>query len=247
MTHQLFAYVIPFLLALLTCQTPDANHQSAPTTAPGAPAWYEREIQAFEATDKAMPPIPGQVLFIGSSSIRMWTSLADDMRPMPVLDRGFGGSKTREVLAVFDRVVRPYQPSVIVYYCGDNDLGTDNTDSQAAADGFIAFHRRARAEWPGIRVLYISIKPSLARWSNWAAMAKANDLVRAYCDKTPGAAFLDVASPMLTSDGKPDPSIFLQDGLHMNEKGYAIWTKVIQPAALQAWQESQKSPASKPD
>jgi len=214
-----------------------APAEPTPSTTPTVPApWYEREIQAFEAADLATPPTPGQVLFIGSSSIRMWKSLSDDMRPMPTLNRGFGGSKTRDVLAVFDRIVRPYKPRLIVCYCGDNDLGTDNTDAEAAANGFIEFDRRARVEWPEVHVFYIAIKPSLARWKNWPAMERANALVRAYCEATPGATFLDTATPTLTDDGTPDPTIFLDDGLHLNEKGYAIWTRVIRPPVLAAWE-----------
>jgi len=146
MTLRAFAVLVLALAStLLGCATdphheqpsaaPFAQHSSSAPTAtasPAAPAatpWYEPEIAAFEAADKASPPPPGQVLFIGSSSIRMWTTLATDMSPVPVLNRGFGGSKTGEVLAVFERIVLPCSPRVIVYYCGDNDLGTDNTDS----------------------------------------------------------------------------------------------------------------------
>jgi lysophospholipase L1-like esterase len=230
------------LLALCACHAEPAGAKpvaNAPQAAAPAP-WYEPEIRAFEAADKAAPPRPGQVLFVGSSSIRLWSSLATDMAPAPVLNRGFGGSKTGDVLAVFDRIVLPYKPSVIVYYCGDNDLGTSNTDSQAAADGFIAFDRRARTQWPDLRVFYIPIKPSIQRWSNWAAMKKTNDIVHAYCARTPGATYLDTVSPTLTPEGRPDPSIFREDGLHMNAKGYAIWTSVIRPPVLEAWKKARK-------
>ncbi len=199
-------------------------------------AWYEEEIRAFEAADRASPPEPGQVLFIGSSSIRMWETLERDMSPVPVLRRGFGGSKTGEVLAVFDRIVTPYDPSVIVYYCGDNDLGNDNTDAQAAADGFIAFERRARAQWPKVTVMYIAIKPSLARWDNWPAMQRANQIVRDYCNATQRAEFLDIVSPGLTAAGTPDPAMFLDDGLHLNSTGYERWNEVIRPKVLEAWE-----------
>lgn len=165
----------------------------------------------------------------------MWSTLAADMSPLPVLNRGFGGSRTRDVLAVFDRIVTPYAPRVIIYYCGDNDLGKDNTDSQSAADGFIEFDRRARAKWPQVRMLYVAIKPSLLRWKNWTAMERANALVRDYCERTPGAAFLDVATPMLTADGKPEPTLFKEDGLHLNARGYALWTGIIKPAVEAAW------------
>jgi len=229
-------------LPLLGCQAPPQRVERSAPALPQAPAgaepWYEPEIRAFEAADRAGAPEPGRVLFIGSSSIRMWDSLETDMAPAPVLNRGFGGSKTAEVLAVFDRVVLPYEPGVIVYYCGDNDLGTDNTDSESAAHGFIAFDRRARALWPRARVLYIPIKPSLARWSNWEAMARANAIVRAYCERTAGAEYLDTVTPMLGADGRPDPSLFLEDGLHLNERGYEVWAGVVREPVVAAWRQS---------
>ncbi|MDX9912196.1 MAG: GDSL-type esterase/lipase family protein [Phycisphaerales bacterium] len=212
---------------------PDTNVQTQADARPDA--WYEPEIRAFEAADRAHPPVPGRVLFVGSSSIRMWTTLERDMRPAPVVARGFGGSKTSEVMEVFDRIVTPQEPSVIVYYCGDNDLGTDNHDSDAAAAGFIEFDRRARALWPGVQVLYIAIKPSLARWSNWDAMRRANTIVANYCAKTDGAMFLDIATPMLGKDGRPRPELFEADGLHLNAEGYALWTTVVRRAVLRAW------------
>lgn len=247
MPRTFYSFVLALCAALsLMCGVglePDAREagQAAANKSP----WYEKEIRAFEATDRASPPTPGRVLFIGSSSIRMWTTLADDMKPVPVLNRGFGGSQTRDVIEVFDRIVLPYKPSAIVYYCGDNDLGTDNHDAAGAAKGFIDFEKKARAAFPDVRVFYIAIKPSLARWSNWAAMSDSNALVRGYCEKTPGAFYLDIATPMLGADGKPDPSLFREDGLHMTAKGYAIWTDVVRPAVLSAWNEieAKRNPA----
>jgi len=245
MMHRLAACLIlmPLAATLWILFVPQAPKHAAPAAAPSiVEPWYEPEIRAFEAADKAAPPAPGRALFIGSSSIRLWTSLAEDMAPVPILNRGFGGSRTTEVLAVFDRIVLPYRPSIIVYYCGDNDLGTDNTDSQAAADGFLAFDRRARAEWPEVRVLYIPIKASVARWGNWAAMQRANDLVRAYCERNPGTTFLDTVTPTLKPDGQPDPSFFREDGLHLNAEGYKAWANVVRPAVLAAWEEAHDQP-----
>lgn len=212
----------------------------APYPAPAA-AWYEESIREFEAADLASPPPPGQVLFIGSSSIRLWKTLARDMHPAPVINRGFGGSKTGEVLAVFDRVVPVCRPAAIVYYCGDNDLGTDNTDSVAVAENFIAFDRRARALWPDVQVFFIAIKASPARWSNWPAMERANALIRDYAQRTPGVMYLDTVTPtLIAGDGpalRPDPSLFEQDGLHLNPKGYAVWASVIRGPVVRAWTE----------
>lgn len=243
-TRTAAAFLLIVILALVGCETakpvdaPAAKVASQPAAKTGA--WYEPEIRAFEDADRKSPPVPGQVLFVGSSSIKLWETLAQDMKPVPVINRGFGGSKTGEVLAVFDRVVKPYKPSVIVYYCGDNDLGLDNTNSQAAADGFIAFDRRARGLWPAVRVFYIPIKASVQRWGNWAAMKRANDMAEEYCKRTPGATYLDTVTPTLMADGRPDPTIFKEDGLHMNAKGYAIWTKVVRGPVVAAWEKGWK-------
>lgn len=234
-------YTRPLVLLLTVavlggCRSAPPAAHDAPASVESTPApWYEPEIAAFEAADEASQPPPGRALFIGSSSIRLWSSLAQDMAPVPVLNRGFGGSKTGDVLAAFDRIVAPYRPGLIVYYCGDNDLGDDNTDAYAAAHGFIAFVERARALWPQVEVFYIAIKASPARWHNWPAMNLANQIVRAYCAHTPGAVYLDTVAPTLGSDGKPDPRFFQPDGLHLNAEGYALWTAVIRPRVLVAW------------
>lgn len=220
--------VLPFGLAGCALDRAVEPGSSAPTIETGVATepWYEPEIRAFEAADREHPPALGQVLFVGSSSIRMWTTLAEDMG-VPVLNRGFGGSRTFEVLAVADRIVFPYQPSTIVYYCGDNDLGTDNHDGAAAAQGFLTFAQLARRRLPGVRILYLSIKPSLARWSNWPAMAEANAIVRRHAEATDGVEFVDLGPCLLGADGRPDPALFLPDGLHLNRAGYARWAEIV--------------------
>jgi len=231
------------------CQTPKGSTpQTQSPAAPLAPVgatepWYETEIRAFEAADKANPPAPGQILFIGSSSFRLWRSLATDMTPLPVINRGFGGAKTADVLAVFDRVVPSCRPSIILYYCGDNDLGIDNTDSASVVNNFIAFDKRVQSLWPKTRVYFVAIKASVQRWKNWPAMKRANDAVREYCSRTPGRGFFDVAQPMLGPGGTPDPSLFEADGLHVNAAGYAKWTSVIKPVLLRDWAELHAAPS----
>jgi lysophospholipase L1-like esterase len=236
--------ILPFILILLTSCAQEPTRKTSQDTPPPdptlaeptpSPAWYEPEIQAFEAADAADPPAPHQVLFIGSSSIRMWDSLGEDMAPAPVLNRGFGGSRTPEVLAVMDRIVYPYEPSVIVYYCGDNDLGDSNTDSRAAADGFIAFCERVHERSPGTPILYLAIKASIARWSNWEAMDRANDMVADFAATHDNVEFIDVATCLIGDDGTPDPALFLGDGLHLNDRGYELWTAIVRPRVLEAW------------
>jgi len=208
-----------------------------PTITPALNPAHAAEIEAFERADAEAMPEPGRVLFIGSSSVRMWETLAEDMAPVPVINRGFGGSTTPEVLAVVDRIVFPYKPSVIVYYCGDNDLGTDNTDAESAAAGFIQFAELVHKKLPRTQILYMSIKPSVARWNNWEAMTRANVLVARFCGKHTYAYYMDLATPLL-KDGKPDPSLFKEDGLHLNAEGYKRWTAIVQPRVLEAFRES---------
>jgi len=236
----------PLLLALLIgggCQhagrsecasTARANAANSPTA---SEPWYEPEVCAFEESDRKSPPEPGQVLFIGSSSFRLWKTLAADMAPMPILNRGFGGAKTPDVLAVFDRVVPACRPAIIVYYCGDNDLGIDNTDDQSVVRNFIAFDERVRALWPKTRVYFVAIKASVQRWNNWPAMKRANEAIRAYCERTPGRGFLDIVPPTLRADGTPDPALFEEDGLHINASGYTKWTSVVRPRLMEAWEQ----------
>jgi lysophospholipase L1-like esterase len=233
MTHSYRVVLALCALILAGCCSPSRAPGSAPAREHGEPRasepWYESEIRAYEAADRADPPQPERVLFIGSSSIRMWKSLDHDMAPTPVLNRGFGGSKTDDVLAVMDRIVFPYEPSAIVYYCGDNDLGETNTDSASAAAGFIEFAERVEERQPGTPILYLSIKPSLARWSNWEAMRRANELVAHYATLAGDVDYLDVASCLLGPDGTPREDLFAEDGLHLNAAGYAEWTRVVRP------------------
>lgn len=220
-------------LLLTACTTPQAA--KAPVAQQATPQpWYENEIRAFEAADRDNPPEPGQVLFTGSSSIRMWSTLADDMAPARVLNRGFGGSRTPEVLDVMDRIVFPYHPAAIAYYCGDNDLGDNNTDSLSAAVGFITFAERVHARQPGTPILYLSIKPSIARWKNWPAMDRANKIVANYAAHNDAVEFLDLGPCLLGPDGTPDPALFRDDGLHLNATGYARWTQIVRPRVLKA-------------
>jgi len=216
-----------------------SNSESQPRVKPWLNPDLAPAITAFEAQDKLHPPEPGQVLFIGSSSIGMWRTVAEDMHPAPVLNRGFGGSTTPEILAVADRIVFPYKPSVIVYYCGDNDLGTHSTDHASAAAGFTQFADLVHKRLPDTHILYMSIKPSIDRWSNWENMQKANATVKKYCDTHSHAEYLDLAAPLLGEDGTPIRDLYLDDGLHLSPEGYNRWTTIVRPRVLAAWKKSQ--------
>lgn len=191
-------------------------------------AKWENEIQAFEASDRSSPPPPHAVLFVGSSSIRMWRSLAGDFPEYRVINRGFGGSDMDDATAFADRIVKPYRPAAIVVYAGDNDLEGGDSPTQVR-DDFAAFVATVRRDEPEVPIAFISIKPSVARANLLAQVAEANRLIRAWSMQQKDVAFLDIAPAMLGKNGQPRPDLFIADGLHMNPKGYALWVAQVRP------------------
>lgn len=198
------------------------------------PERFEADIQAFERMDSAAAFEPVDVVFYGSSSIRMWhDSLAVDMAPLPVVGRGFGGSTMIDALNYADRVVIPRRPRAIVLYEGDNDVGQHGVPPERVAELFEAFVQKVRASLPETEIYFVAIKPSPSRWEHWPAMNKTNKLIRDVCEGDPLLHYVDVASPILGVDGTPRREIFLEDMLHLNRDGYIIWKRVVRNAVLE--------------
>ncbi|BFI94517.1 MAG: SGNH/GDSL hydrolase family protein [Rhodanobacter sp.] len=191
-------------------------------------AQWNADIAAFERADRAQPPPAGAVLFIGSSSIRFWKTLASDFPEVRTINRGFGGSEIADSTYFADRIVAPYHPRAIVMYAGDNDIEAGNSPEQVR-DDFAAFVRKARAVDPGVPIAFIAIKPSMARKALLPQIRAANDLVRTYAATQQQVAYLDVFTPMLGKDGQPQAKWFIQDGLHMNRTGYELWIGIVRP------------------
>ena len=189
---------------------------------------WEKTIAQFEAADKTQMPASGGVLFISSSSIRMWKTLKHDFAGFSVINRGFGGSQIADSTHFAGRIVHPYKPRQIVLYAGDNDVAAGKSPETVLAD-FQKFVKAVHAKLPKARLSFIAIKPSLARWKLSGKMAKANALVRGVCAKDERLDYIDIWQPMLGDDGKPKPELFLGDGLHLNAKGYALWTALVKP------------------
>jgi lysophospholipase L1-like esterase len=187
---------------------------------------WDKDIADFEAQDRTNPPPKGAILFIGSSSIRLWKTLAEDLPEHKVINRGFGGSQIADSVYFVDRMVLPYQPKRIVMYAGGNDINGGKTPEQVASD-FKAFVARVHAKLPETKIAYISIAPNPARWAQVERVKGANGLIREFTTADKRLQFIDVFPHMLGKDGMPLPDIFVDDRLHMNEKGYAIWKKVV--------------------
>lgn len=191
-------------------------------------ARWERDIQAFEASDKTNPPPSDAILFVGSSSIRMWKTLAEDFPGVPVINRGYGGSEMEDTLFFADRIVLPYRPKQIFVYAGDNDVAAGKSPERIAKD-FEAFVKKVHHSLPEARIAYISIKPSGARLKLMPIMREANRLIAEYAATDQRLAFVDVFNPMLNQDGEPKEELFLDDKLHLNKKGYELWTSLVRP------------------
>jgi len=187
---------------------------------------FENDIRKYEERDKDSFPKPGMVLFVGSSSIRLWKTLKNDMDGIPVLNRGFGSAITAHVLYFMDRIVIPYKPSVIVFYCGENDLGIGKQPTEILAQ-YREFIERVNKNLPQTRILMLSVKPSMRRSNQLALQKELNGLLEQLCNEYSFVEYVDVASPMMVNDTTVKNDIFLSDSLHMNQKGYAIWTEIL--------------------
>jgi len=192
------------------------------------PLPFQDEIEAFERRDLLHPPPPGAVVFYGSSTFRLWPGLESAFPGRRIVNRGFGGSQIEDCIRYAPRIVIPLRPASILFYAGDNDLAAGMTPEQVLGD-----YRRLvallRAESPGVRIVFVSIKPSPSRTALLGAMRQANALVRDWSRQDPRLDFVDVFTPMLDSEGMPRPELFGPDALHMNAAGYALWTPLLAP------------------
>ncbi|CAN5674209.1 SGNH/GDSL hydrolase family protein [soil metagenome] len=187
---------------------------------------FEDEIVAFEKADKTTPPVKGGIVFVGSSSIRRWESLKRDFLGRNVINRGFGGSAVSDSVRNADRIVTPYAPKMIVFFAGTNDIAGGKSAEAVAAD-YRAFVEKVRAKLPKVPVVFLSITPAPSRQDKWPEFRKANAMIQAYSATDPNLFYVDVYDQMLTDKGGPRPELFVEDQLHMNIHGYAIWRKAL--------------------
>ena len=208
-----------FLLLGITCLAMFAEAQP-----------FAGEIANFKKKDAVSFPPANAILFVGSSSFRKWEDIADHFPGYTIINRGFGGSVLTDVIRYEQDIIFPYQPGQIVIYCGENDIASSDTISaQTVVERFKRLYTDIRAVMPAVPVLFVSIKPSPARWSMRYRMQETNKLIKKYLKRKKHADFVSVWDEMLGANGEPMPDIFTSDRLHMNAKGYAIWQKKIQP------------------
>ena len=192
---------------------------------------FESAILNMEKEDSLRTAHENEIVFTGSSSIRMWKGLDLDMLPLNAINRGFGGSTIPEMNYYAGRIVIPYKSPLIVFYCGENDISDGYSPKEVEAN-FKKFDELVRQYLPKTKILFLSMKPSLARWELWPQFVEGNQMIQKYIESKPHLHYFDTSKSMLTAEGTPDSTIFIEDGLHMNQIGYDRWTKELKPVLL---------------
>ena len=187
---------------------------------------FEAEIRAFERLDSLEKPAKGQILLYGSSSMRLWTTYKQDLVGYSVVNRGFGGSQMSDAIYYFDRIVLPLEPSLILLYEGDNDLSNGKKTPTQVFEDYQVFMKMVHQKLPKTKVAIYSLRPSLAREGMMPQQKALNAMFRQYCKKHRKRAFyIDMYSTLLTPEGKPNGDYLVADKLHLNAKGYTVWTQ----------------------
>jgi lysophospholipase L1-like esterase len=191
------------------------------------PFW--NEIRAFKKADSIQPPPANAILFVGSSSFRLWKDVDKAFPKHTIINRGFGGSSLPHVIQYADDIIFPYQPKQIVIYCGENDMTAEGVNGDTVFQRFKQLFTLIRSRLTNVPIVFVSLKPSPSRWHLKDKMESGNALIKDFLKKEKKTAYVDVWKPMLNEEGKPKEELFVEDKLHMNEKGYAIWQKKIEP------------------
>ncbi len=195
---------------------------------------FYNEIDAFKKLDNISMPVPGGIVFAGSSSFRMWKNLNTTFPEYPIINRSFGGSSLPDVIYYVQETIIKYKPKQIFIYCGENDIaGNSTVTADTVFQRFKKLFSIIRTKLnKKTEVVYVSIKPSVSRWHLEKTFVESNELIKAFLSKEKHTQYLDVHTSMLSPDGNVRKDIFIEDNLHMNSKGYAIWTSIIQPVLM---------------
>jgi lysophospholipase L1-like esterase len=194
---------------------------------------WERDIAAYEQIDRTNPPSKGALLFIGSSTIRRWTSLAQDFPQHKVINRGFGGSEIADATHFADRIIFPHSPRMVLLRAGGNDINAGKSPEQVFSD-FKEFVATVQAKLPEADIVFISLCPSVARWKQADKEKALNSMVQQFARQAPRVKYLETYDISLGPNGEPRPELFVADKLHFNADGYQLLA-----ARVRSWLQSQ--------
>ena len=220
--------IFVFFIALSGCHKPNYTALSTPWQPDYSLDRSESSIEAFEKKDSDNMPASGGILFTGSSSFTKWLNAAEDLAPLPIINRGFGGSTLPEVIYYADRTIFKYHPKTVVIYCENDMFGTKEKSPEQTRDAYVELTRQIHKNEPKAFIYGISLKPSPSRWAKRSDTERANKLIQDFIKTDRRHQYIDIW-PVMLKNGRPDGSIFLKDSLHMNEEGYRRWTKVLKP------------------
>jgi lysophospholipase L1-like esterase len=189
---------------------------------------FEKNVQAYEAADKAAPPPQGAILLLGDSQFYRWKTLHDDLPEYTIINRGIDAFQFSDILNFFDRLARPYKPRMIVLHVGGNDVHNGKTAERTLAD-FKTFVEKARAVQPDIPIAFSSITPGPGRWDEADRRKRTNRLIKDYIATQKNLHFIDLWDAMLTPDGKPREELWVEDRIHPNHDGYLVRVKIMRP------------------
>lgn len=197
------------------------------------PLVWEDDIAALESATRGMYPAGVPVVFVGSSSIRLWQSLHMDMQPIPVVQHGFGGAKLNDVVHFADRLVSAYQPRAVVIFAGTNDIDPRaSKEPEVLLASYRAFVEAVTRSQPDLPVFFINVTPSPQRWEVWPIAQQTNALISNFSDTRSNLHVIDTGPALLGADGQPHADNYRWDGLHLSDEGYAIWTGIIRERLL---------------
>ena len=216
MFKKIFSAIIFLVISFLSL---DVNAQA-----------FKDEIDAFKKLDEAAFPAKDEILFVGSSSFRKWTYVQESFPNFKILNRGFGGSTLPDVIRYADDIIFPYRAKQIVIYCGENDIASSDTiTAKMVLDRYRQLFFLIRGKMKNVEIDFVSIKPSPSRIKFRTTVEQANQLIKDFIATQKHAKFINIFDLMLNTDGSMNKDLFVEDNLHMNAKGYAIWQKIIEP------------------
>lgn len=193
-------------------------------------AWALPEIEKFKQLDDSTTYAPGSILFMGSSSIRLWKTLVEDMAPLPIIQRGYGGAHFRDLIFFVDTILNQHDLSMVVCFVA-NDISQSKADesTEKILKNFDYVVRRIRKKHPAIPIVQLSITPTESRWHLWPQINTLNASLKAYCETHKNIYFLETTPHFLNAAGEPKNELFRKDKLHLNKAGYALWKSLIKP------------------
>lgn len=207
------------------------------------PDYWAGEITEFERHDISNPPARGSIVFVGGRDVRQWARLSEDMAPLAVLNRGFGGAYLEHLTYFTSRIIKPYEPQAIVVMAGDEDLSDVLGETpEGVLDSFTVFMSALRAHGVTAPVIFVSIRPSPMRASRWLGAKRANGLIEEFAKMREDIIYLDVASLMFTVEEEMREELFRWDGLSLSDEGYLLLTSRLRPLLLRRFYSEKENP-----